>query len=421
MWTRRRLVGVLGAGFCVPAAAQFRVEISGIGATRIPVAIGAFSGEPGAPVSLSEVVRADLERSGSFATSKPPMALDERTPLPQEPLRLLGADALLVGSVSRVGGGKFDVRYRLWDVIRNETLFARAQTADDFDLRQISHRIADEVYEALTGERGAFNTRIAYVTRQGRTHSLHVADADGENAQVAVRSIEAIISPAWSPDGRDLAYVSFETQKAAVWIQTLATGTRTLIANFRGSNSAPAWTPDGQQLALTLSRDSTAQLYLLPRAGGTPRRLTTSLAIDTEPVFGPDGRTVYFVSDRGGGPQVYRIPIDGGDAERLTFGGSYNISPAISPDGRTLAYISRQGGAFRLSTLDLSRGTISTLTDTAHDESPSFAPNGRLILYATRVQGRGALMTTTLDGKVRTRLADVGADAREPAWGPFAR
>ena len=421
MWSRRHLTAALGASLVLPAAAQFRVEISGVGATQIPLALGAFKGEAPGQVSLSSVIRADLERSGVFRSLDAPAGLDERSRLPQQEVRAQGADALLAGSVNRLADGTFDVRYRLWDAVKGAELKARALTVPAGDMRLAAHRIADEVFEALTGDKGVFATRIAYVSRSGRQFALHITDADGEGGQIALRSADPIISPAWSPNGRDIAYVSFESQKAVVWVQDVATGRRTMVANFRGSNSAPAWSPDGNELAVTLSRDAPAQIYVMPRAGGTPRRLTTSPAIDTEPVFSPDGRHVYFVSDLGGGPQIYRVPTAGGQAERVTFSGSYNISPALSPDGRMLAYINRNGSAFRLTTLDLANGIVQTLSDTVDDESPSFAPNGRLLVFATRAQGRDVLMTTTLDGKIKTRLLSSGTDMREPAWGPFGR
>jgi TolB protein len=421
MRSRRDFVATLLSAAALPAAAQFRVEISGVGATQIPIVVAAFRNDGRAPVQVADVIRANLQRSGLFKASDAPMPLDERSRVVAADWRGRGTDAVVAGSTTRLADGRWDLRYKLWDTVRGEELLGQSKVVVDADLRLAAHRISDEVHQALTGERGVYATRIAYVLRSGRRHTLHVADADGEGGQVALASPEPIISPAWSPDGRELAYVSFESQKAVVWVQDVLSGERRMLANFRGSNSAPAFSPDGREIALTLSRDAVAQLYVMPRSGGTPRRLTSSAGIDTEPAWAPDGRTIYFVSDRGGGPQVYRVALAGGNAERVTFSGSYNISPAISPDGRLLAYITRQGNAFKLATQDLETGAVATLTDTQDDESPSFAPNGRLLVYATRQQGRDVLMTSTLDGKIKTRLLTTGADMREPAWGPFQR
>jgi TolB protein len=313
------------------------------------------------------------------------------------------------------------VRFRLWDVVRGQSLAADGFVVVAADLRLAAHRIADMIYEKLTGEKGVFSTRIAYVTKGGNRFNLWVADADGENAQSALASSEPIISPAWSANGRQLAYVSFESRKPVVYVHDVASGSRRLVANFRGSNSAPAWAPDGRTLAVTLTRDGGSQLYTIAATGGEARRLTQSGSIDTEPLYSADGRSIYFVSDRGGAPQIYRMPAGGGDAQRVTFTGSYNISPALSPDGRWLAYISRIGGAFKLQLMELASGNVQSLTDTSADESPSFAANGRLIIYATRQGGAEALMTTTLDGKIKARLPGKGGDIREPDWGPFQR
>ena len=426
---KRRTVLQLAAlpaslGLFGTAQAQFRVEISGVGATQLPIAVPRFRDEEKAPQPVSAIIRADLERSGFFRPiDANGVALDETARPVMADWRGRSADALAAGSVQRLADGRFDVRFKLWDVVKGSEIGGQASAVDAADLRLAAHRIADYIYEKLTGDKGVFSTRIAYVTRGGGRYTLRVADADGEGGQVALNSPEPIISPAWSPDGRELAYVSFESQKAVVYAQEVMSGKRRPIANFRGSNSAPAWSPDGSTLAATLSREGGSQLFLMDRNGGNVRRLTSSQAIDTEPVFEyPDGKRIYFVSDRGGGPQVYRIATGGGNVERISFGGSYNISPAVSPDGRHLAYVSRQAGAFRLMLLELGAGTPPLpLTDTRDDESPSFAPNGRLIVYATRVPGGDVLMTTTLDGRVKTRLLASGADMREPAWGPFGR
>ena len=406
----------------VPAAAQFRVEISGVGATQLPIAIVRFRDEDKATQMVSAIIRADLERSGFFRGVDNQATLDELAQPVMGEWRARAADALVAGSVSRLADGRFDVRFKLWDVVKGSELGGQSNAVEPADLRLAAHRIADFIYEKLTGDKGVFSTRIVYVTKGGGRFTLRVADADGEGGQVALNSAEPIISPAWSPNGRELAYVSFESQKAVVYSQDVISGARRAIANFRGSNSAPAWSPDGQTLAVTLSRDGGSQIFLMSRDGSNLRRLTSSSAIDTEPAFSPDGRNIYFVSDRGGSPQIYRTAVGGGGVERLTFASGYNISPAISPDGRTMAYISRVGNAYRLHTQELTaNGQPQAITDTSDDESPSFAPNGRLIIYATRAQGRDVLMTTTLDGKIKARLVSTTADVREPVWSPYGR
>jgi TolB protein len=419
--SRRQSIGALAAVAASPAWAQFRVEITGVGGTQIPVSIARFRDEDKSPQAIGGIVRANLERSGQFKLMDAPAGLDESSSPAWADWKSRNVDALAAGSVSRLADGRFDVRYKLWDTLKSADLGGQSLAVAQADLRLAAHRISDAIYEKLTGDKGVFATRIAYVTRAGRSYTLRVADADGEGGQVALTSNDPIISPAWAPDGRELAYVSFESQKAVVWVQNVASGQRQMVANFRGSNSAPAWSPDGQQLVVTLSRDGGSQLFLVARSGGEPRRLTSSGAIDTEATFSADGKSLYFVSDRGGSPQIYRMSAGGGDAQRVTFGGNYNISPSISPDGKTLAYVSRVGGAFRLHAMDVASGTSQALSDTQDDESPSFAPNGKLIVYASRQQGRDVLMTTTLDGRIKTRLLATGVDVREPMWGPFNR
>jgi TolB protein len=406
----------------ISAFAQFRVEVSGVGLTQMPIAVAAFRGDEQAPQKVGSIVQADLQRSGQFRlVEASDVAYDESTRPDVALWRQKGADSLVTGSIARLADGRFDVRFRLWDVVKGQDVGGQSYVVQQADLRLVAHRVADFVYERLTGDKGIFSTRIAYVTKAAQRYNLWVADADGENAQSALASPEPIISPAWSPSGGQLAYVSFESRKPVVYVHEVATGKRRLIANFKGSNSAPAWAPDGRSLAVTLSRDGSSQLYNLDANGGEPRRLTQSGSIDTEPAYSPDGRHIYFVSDRGGAPQIYRMAPSGAGVERVTFVGNYNISPALSPDGRWLAYISRVGGAFKLHLMELASGTVTAITDTTTDESPSFAPNSRLIVFATHQQGKEALMTTTLDGKIKARLAGQGGDIREPDWGPFQK
>ncbi len=401
------------------AQAQFRVEVSGVGLTQVPIAFAPLRGEEASPQRMASIVQADLERSGQFRGLAASKSQDENDRPDISAVRQLGADALLTGSVNKLADGRFDVRIRLWDTVRAQDLGAMSYTVVAADLRLVAHRISDFVYEKLTGDRGVFSTRIAYVTKAGGRFNLWVADSDGENAQSALASPEPIISPSWSPNGGQLAYVSFESRKPVVYIHDVASGKRRLVANFRGSNSAPTWSPDGNTLAVTLSRDGGSQLFLIDAKGGEPRRLTQSIGIDTEPVFSPDGTAIYFVSDRGGSPQIYRMPAQGGPANRVTNAGNYNISPAISPDGRWMSYISRNGGSFKLHVMDLNTGNANAITDTHRDGRPSFAANSRLIVYATQVDGREALMTTTVDGRIKARLSGQGGDIREPHWGPF--
>ena len=403
-----------------PVMAQFRVEVTGVGMTQMPIAVAPFRGESGSPQKLSAIVQADLERSGQFkGIDTADVAVDELSRPDWSGWRQRSADALVGGSVTRLADGRYDIRARLWDVVKGQDKSEFRDTVVAADLRQAAHRLADWVYQQLTGTPGAFASRIVYVTKAGGRYTLWVADSDGEGAQAALASPEPIISPTWSPNGQQLAYVSFESRKPVVYVHEITTGRRRVLANFRGSNSAPAWSPDGRSLVATLSREGGSQLFKIDMASGEARRLTTSSGIDTEPAFSSDGTAIYFVSDRGGSPQIYRMPAQGGPAERVTFNGSYNISPAPSPDGRWLAYISRIGGQFKLHVMDISTGQSTLISDTTADEKPSFAPNSRLIVYATIAQGREALMTSTVDGRIKARLAGQGGDIREPDWGPL--
>ncbi|HQV08751.1 MAG TPA: Tol-Pal system beta propeller repeat protein TolB, partial [Thauera sp.] len=331
-----------------------------------------------------------------------------------------GADAVLTGSLVPMTDGRYEARFRLFDAQKQQELGAMALPMSPAQNRLVGHRIADFVYEKLTGLPGYFATRIAYVIKSGPNFELQIADADGMNAATALRSREPIISPAWSPDGTRLAYVSFEQKKPIVYVHTLATGQRRVVANFKGSNSAPAWSPDGSQLAVVLTKDGQSQLYVVSADGSGVRRLAQSAGIDTEPFWGADGN-IYFTSDRGGSPQIYRIPASGGGAQRVSFDGNYNVSPRLSYDGKLLAFITRNAGRFQVAVQDLATRQTTILTDSARDESPSFAPNGRMILYATDSGGRGVLSAVSTDGRIRQRLTVQAADVREPAWGPQIR
>ncbi len=410
---------VLGIALSSFAHAQLRVETSGVGATQIPIAVAGFANEAIAPQQMTAIIKADLARSGYFRIVDTGNVMSENSPIDFNEWKGRGADALVVGSVQRLADGRFDVRYKLLDTVKSAQLSALSFASPQQSLRVTGHKIADDIYEKLLGVRGAFATRIAYVTKAGNEYRLEVADSDGEGNVVALRSNEPIISPAWSPDGTRVAYVSFENKKPVVYVQNLATRQRTIIANYKGSNSAPSWSPDGTKLAVALAREGLTQVYIVNADGTGLRRLTNTYGIDTEPQFSADGQSIYFTSDRSGGPQIYRMSVSGGDAQRVTFSGSYNISPRISRDGKTLAYISRREGRFQLYAMDLTNGQEQRLSDTVKDESPSFSPNGKYLMYATESGGRGTLAVVSVDGRVRYRLTTQAGDIREPTWGPF--
>ncbi len=403
------------------AHAQLRVEIAGVGANQIPVAIAAFGDETLAPQQISAIIKADLLRSGFFKIIDTGSVLTENSALNLADWKSRGADAIVVGSVSRLADGRFEVRYRLFDTVKGTQLSSLALASQPQFLRVSAHKVADDVYEKLTGIKGAFATRIAYVTKSPKEFRLEIADSDGEGTQVALRSNEPIISPSWSPDGTKVAYVSFENKKPVVYIQDLVSRKRTVAANFKGSNSAPSWAPDGNRLAVALSRDGLTQVFVVNADGTGLRRLSNSNGIDTEPQFSADGQSIYFTSDRSGGPQIYKMSANGGEARRVTFSGSYNISPRISPDGKYLAYISRREGKFQLFLLDLTNGQEQRLSDTVKDESPSFSPNGKYLMYATESGRRGTLAVVSVDGQVKQRLTTQAGDIREPTWGPFMK
>ncbi len=406
------------------ANAALEIEISGGGSSQIPIAVVPFGGAANTKENINEIIAADLNRSGLFRL------LETRgmANLPTKPADIkyaewtaLQAQAITVGNVESVAGGRLKVSFQLLDALKQTQLAGMDYQIAPNQTRTTAHKIADIIYQKLTGQSGIFASRIAYITKSGKRYALQVADADGYSPQTVVSSNEPLISPSWSPDGTKLAYVSFEKKKPIIFVQSLTSGSREILANYKGNNSAPAWSPDGSKLAIVLTYGDNSQIYTISANGGGLKQVTKSSAIDTEPAFSPDGSQIYFSSDRGGRPQIYKVSANGGSASRVTFEGSYNVSPRFSPDGKSLAYIRNDGGKFKVAMQDLASGQVQILSEGSQDESPSFAPNGRVILYATKVRGRGALAAVSSDGKVRQRLNDAtGGDVREPAWGPLA-
>jgi TolB protein len=420
---RRLLAGaILLASFVGLARAQLSIDITTTGGRQVPIAVMPLAGDTSQPQSVGDVVGADLARTGLFKL----VNTGGVTPLPTEPSQVNFADwttrnaeALVIGKIEPASDGRVEVRFRLFDVAKQSQLASYSYVVAPAQLRATAHRIADVIYERLTGDKGVFSTKITYVVKRGRRYELQVADADGFNAQSVLASNEPIMSPSWSPDGSRLAYVSFDQKKPIVVVQNLAQGTTKVVASYRGNNSAPAWSPDSRYIAVALSKDGLTQVYRVPAGGGDAERLTESPGIDTQPAYSPDGQWIAFTSDRGGSPQVYRMPASGGAATRLTFEGTYNVGPRYSPDGKSIAFVQRDGGRYRIASLEIATGQVSVLTDGNLDDSPTYAPNGKMILYEAQVGGRGQLAAVSGDGRVRQRLTSAAGDVQDPAWGPM--
>jgi len=413
----------LAAGIATPVFAQMNIEITGVGQSLYPIAVMRFKDENKLPTSLTEIIRQDLARSGYFKNTENGNAVegDDGTPN-YKSWAARGADALAVGSAVQTGNDQFEIRYKLFDIRKSQSLGGLNINSSADNLRAAAHKIADDIIYKLLGERGVFSTRLSYVIKDGKRYRLVISDADGQNIRNAMNSGEPIISPSWSPDGKKVAYVSFEDRKPVIYVHELANGRRISLSNQKGNNSAPAWSPDGRKLAVSLSKDGNTQIYGINDDGTGLYRLTRGSTIDTEPQYSADGRYIYFTSDRGGNPQIYRMSSEGEQAEgakRVTFKQGFVTSPRISPDGKYLAYIANVGGAYRLYILNLATGDSQALTDGTSDESPSFAANGRYVLYSTKVGGKRVLAAVSVDGNSKQVLSIPGSDVRQPSWGPF--
>ncbi len=424
---------VLTALMAGSAYAQLDVVITDFVGKRTPVAIVPFGFEGQAeqsPLDVDDIVAADLNRSGRFRPipendmlQKPTASIE----LDYDDWSILGVEAVVIGKVIQTGDNAYSVQFQAFDVFKREQIIGYRMPASRGTMRRVAHRVADMVYEKLTGIPGVFGTQVAYVSATGRSereqnYALIVSDVDGENQFTIMESKDPIMSPAWSPDSRRLAYVSFENSVSTIFVQTLSSGNRIKVSSRAGINGAPSFSPDGRKLVVTLGGvDGNLDIYVLDLASRQFEQLTTNRSIDTEGSWSPDGRSIYFTSDRSGGPQVYRISVNGGTPERVTFEGSYNARPRLSADGKRLALVTLDRGNYRIAVLDLDSRNLLILSNGSQDESPSFAPNSDSLIYATRQGRNGVLEMVSADGLVRQRLGSGGGDIREPVWSPFPR
>lgn len=385
--------------------------------SALPIAVNHFQGSSDA-LKVSDVIQNDLNLSGMFkvlphTSAQPSIAMWKQA----------GADSVVSGQVQAIGANRYQVRFDLVDAANNSRLLSHDFQVSAQDLRALAHHISDMVYQKLTGERGIFSTKIAYILVQRSPaqtrYSLEVADIDGFNPQSLLVSSEPIMSPSWAPNGRQIAFVSFEHKRAQIYTVDITNGQRRLLTSFSGINGAPAWSPDGRQLAVVLSKSGSPKLYNVDLSTGQMKQLTFGDAIDTEPRYAPDGQSILFTSGRGGSPQVYRLSIADGSVSRVTFDGNYNARASYTPDQKNIVMLHREAGSFNIGVQSLASGHILPLTNAPMDESPSVSPNGRLILYATRLGERGVLGIVSIDGGIKMRLPSRDGDVQEPAWSPY--
>ncbi len=410
------------------AHAILEIEITQGIEGAIPIAVVAFAGDVyTSPEAVETIVRNDLGSSGFFNVlnkSNFPQVVTDPTQINFNAWRNTGVENLILGKVTKAGGDQYRIEFQLIDLIRKKRLLGNVIPATSKDVRKVGHKISDVVFEKLTGIRGAFSTRVAYVSTINKNsenpkYILQIADADGHNARTVFSSNKQLLSPSWSPDGTKLVYVSFETGNSAIYIQDIIQGTRAKVSARSGINSAPAWSPNGKYLAFTLSARGSPDIYVMDMSSKNIRRLTSASSIDTEPCWTPDSKSLLFTSDRSGGPQIYAVAVNGGKPSRLTFEGNYNAAPDISPDGRYMTLVHNGGNGFRIAVMDLQNKAMRVITNGSLDEGPSYAPNGSMIIYATAEQGRGVLAAVSADGRVKQRLRLTEGDVREPAWSPF--
>ena len=418
------MLAMLWAG---SASAELLIRVTEGRVDAVPIAVVPFAGAQGAPEDVSQIVEADLHRSGQF---KPLPAEDmlsrpsNESEMIYRDFRVLGMEYVVTGSMKALESGGYEVKYALFDVSRQVKLLEESYRPPASQLRDVAHAISDRIYEQLTGIPGAFSTKILYVTynrNDGKNpYQLQYADADGHRVTTILRSKEPIMSPTWSPDGRKVAYVSFENKGLpSIYVHELATTQRERVSSFKGINGAPDWSPDGQKLALTLSRDGNPEIYMLDLNTKALTRLTQHYGIDTEPRWLPDGKSLVFTSSRSGGPQIYKLNINDKSVRRVSFQGAYNARSDVTPDGRYLVYVHRRNGSFNVGVQDLQRGTFNIVTRTDMDESPSVAPNGSMVIYGTQDGGTGVLKAVSIDGRVKVELPSKEGEVREPAWSPF--